>query len=496
MSQKITRRRFLEIAGLGGATAAFMAACAPTAVPAPSQAPAATTAPVPTTAPAASQPVTLDVVHTLPENNSAFRQIFDIFEAENPGVKINQIAHSEDGQNAYAAKVAGGFVPALEMTVSTSDQFVINQDTYKGFVNLAELDFPYWDRFTYDAKNAWSDRYGIPGVYAIDVFSGLIWTWVYNEELMKKAGLNPRDEVKTWEDFEKFLDAGTKWAKSKDSGVSFFWDRGWNQGLGEHLMHVLALSFPEGTYEQQLKAHKGEIKLNGPDSPYRKPLEFFKRASDNGWLPENYWTRGWDNDMEASFVAGKSVLLDHGHWIFDKVAAGNPGMSVLGFPMNPPAAGSKQWLQWQGAPSIDRNLSWMMRIENKNKPHWDLAQKLFVWWHRPDIVEKRAYAEGRPLNYKLDKPLELKMRQWTAVAKDIGQPGGKWEQVKYESRDVGADVARYRKAGTPGIWETESGNNPTYFANLSTGKWTVQDFLDQIQKNWEVSYPELSGKKM
>jgi hypothetical protein len=45
-----------------------------------------------------------------------------------------------------------------------------------------------------------------------------------------------------------------------------------------------------------------------------------------------------------------------------------------------------------------------------------------------------------------------------------------------------------RKGGSPGVWDVESGNIATNWADLMTGKITVQDYLDNAQKNYEASY--------
>jgi hypothetical protein len=52
-------------------------------------------------------------------------------------------------------------------------------------------------------------------------------------------------------------------------------------------------------------------------------------------------------------------------------------------------------------------------------------------------------------------------------------------------------AAPYRVKGSRGVWDWESNGNNAYWADLLTGKITVQDVLDMAQANWEESYAGL-----
>jgi hypothetical protein len=104
----------------------------------------------------------------------------------------------------------------------------------------------------------------------------------------------------------------------------------------------------------------------------------------------------------------------------------------------------------------------------------------------------RAQAEGRWPLYQLDEPLDLKGPQFQEVLKEIGRPGGKWENAQFEESLTGAAMAApYRLKGSKGVWDWESNGNNAYWADLLTGKITVQDVLDMAQANWEESYEGL-----
>ena len=61
--------------------------------------------------------------------------------------------------------------------------------------------------------------------------------------------------------------------------------------------------------------------------------------------------------------------------------------------------------------------------------------------------------------------------------------------VKWE-RSVSGDtlMGPKRKGGSPGVWDSESGNIAKNWADLMTDKITVQQYLDLAQKNYEQSY--------
>ena len=268
-----------------------------------------------------------------------------------------------------------------------------------------------------------------------------------------------------------------------------FWDQGWlDPWFGWHLQYdTMPLAFPEGQREHQIACWKGEKKFNAEDSPYRRYLEFFNEAYKKGWLPESFWTRTWEADMESSFAAKKSAVMLHGPWTFDKTMAIDPTAKMAAFPATPPAAGQAQWMQLQSDPGIDTGSQAMfMRTGNEKKAEWELVKDLYIWWHSPEIVKLRAEAIGFMPAMKLDPPADLKGGQWKAIISQIETPGGKFENVKWERSVSGeTQMGAKRKGGSPGTWDVESGNIATNWADLMTGKITVQDYLDLAQKNYE-----------
>jgi hypothetical protein len=271
------------------------------------------------------------------EYEGQYEEIWSVYEAQNPGTKINVFPLNEDMAAAHNAKIAGGYLPAIELT--TTLQLRADNTNYEAFYDLSKLDFPWWDKWTWDVQNTWSDSFGQSGPRTLEIFQGIVITWMWRTELMEKAGFNPREDVKTFEDLKTLLAEGAAWAQA-DPDVEYFWDVAWhNWAWGPFYMHFVPTSFADGQKDRQRDAYLGKAKFNAPDSPYRHIFEFFKEANDEGWIPERSWTRQWEPDMEGSYIGGKSVMMLHGPWPWDKMQANDPSVAQTGMPGFPPAEG-------------------------------------------------------------------------------------------------------------------------------------------------------------
>lgn len=431
--------------------------------------------------------VTLDVTTSQPEYLNLERQIWDIFERDNPDIKINLFAVNEDEYAALQARIAGGYIPHIATTPTiTADGSPL--ETYQLFMNLSELsdeDFPWWDRWTFDIKNAFTNIYGVPGPRALDIQAPWTCSWVWHQDLMEQAGLDPQS-VTTWEEFQALIEQGNEWAKSNPD-VDFFLDQGWHPLVPLVWGNAWALAFPEGQQANQNACWRGEKKFNDPDSPWRPVYQWLKDLYDKGILPENWWTREWEADFEASFIAKKSVMVFHGPWIWDKVMAADPAATLLGLPASPPAAGHDTWMQYLAG--ID-TFRWFALMEGVQQlPEFPQVKKAWAWWHSPAVVKMRAEAIGTPVVYKLDEPLELVGGQWDGVRKEIDTVGGAFENTKWIDPSNWDEIkaGRFSVPGSTNTWD-HNGNASAVIGDLMTGKMSVQEFLDWAQANFEASY--------
>jgi len=486
---KLSRRDFLRV---GAVTAAgvTLAACGGTEAPAePTKAPAAATdAPAPTSPPAAAEKVTLEVM-ALAEYEAPYQEIWNVFNASSADSEVAVFSINEDTAAAHEAKVAGGYLPAIELTQEM--QIFFDKNNYEMAVNLGELDFPWWDRWEFDVKNTWSDLHGLPGPRSLDVFQGYVVTWQYNDELMQQSGLDPHNDVKSWADLEKWLADGVAWAAATD-GVDWFYNQAWhNWVFGNIYTDLIPLGFGDGGRDRQVDCWTGKAKFNAEDSPYRHFYEFFKKANDEGWMPDSMWTNVWEGDMEASYIAGKSVMMLHGPWVWDKALAAGSGFATAGhqegLPATPPAEGQAVWIQGAQPPNIDNQ--WFIRAGNEDTAHWAQTQAAWSWFWSPEAVPMKSQAEGRWPLYNLDEPLDLQGPQYQKVLKEIGTEGGVWADAQWEQGLNGTVAASpYRLKGSKGVWDWESNGNNEVMADVLQGNITVQEALDIAQANWEASY--------
>ena len=485
----LTRRDFIRIsaATAAGATLVACGASADPTEPAGAAA-SATDVPAPTAVPAAAEEVTLDIMSPLSEYEAPYREIWNVFEAQHPGIKVNLFSINEDTAAAHEAKVAGGYLPSMENTQEL--QILAGKDNYELFYDMSKLDFPWWDRFTVDVENLWPEMYGLPGPRTLSIFQGYVFTWQYNDDLMKQAGLDPVNDVKTWEDMKVWLEEGTKWAASEPE-VDYFWNQAWhNWVFGMNLMDEIALAFTDGNRDRQVEAFMGEAKFNSEDSPYRHIYEFYKEANDKGWIPESFWTRQWEGDMEASYIAGKSVMMLHGPWVWDKALAAGSTFEQRGIPLTPPAEGNPVWTQGAASPNID--MDFFIRAGNEDTAVWPESQTAWNWFFSPETVEMRAQAEGRAVLYELDEELDLKGPQFKYVLSEIETPDGLWEDTVWEQRVTGVVKAGpYLKKGAKGVWDWAANGNNAVFADVMQGNITIQEALDMAQTNWDESYEGL-----
>jgi len=483
--QKLSRRDFLRMSALTAAGAALAGCAKPTQPPATeaveaTKPPEATKAPAPTTAPAEPEEVTLEVRSTTPEYENAERQIWNIFEAENPGVKIEMFSVNEDQWAAHDAKVAGGWLPDIEVVVHKKS---VDHDNYMNYIDLSTIGFPWFDHWQWDVRNTWSDMFGLPGPRALDFYQGIIITFMYHKDIVDQTGWDPQTQVKTMDDLYKFLDDLILFAEESPD-LDYGWDRGWINGfMYLRYMNLVPVAFADGGRDRQADCWFGRAKFNDSDSPFRHTFEFSKEMLEKGYNSQNWWNREWETDQEASFNAKKSALLLHGPWEWDKCLATDPEAQLLGFPF--PSVDGKKTIVHQAAPGLTSGYCLLEDVQEK--PHWEEIKKAFFWWFSPEVVKMRAEVEGRAVLYDLDEPPELTGPQWLGVLQYVGTDF--WPHTEMDSGPWGEiETLPYRKGGSPGPWDRGGGSYNSTYTDAIQGNITIQEALDIAQTNWEASF--------
>ena len=428
---------------------------------------------------AAAEEIVLDVRASNPEYLNGEQQIWSIYEAQNPGVKINLFALNEDQLAAYEAKLAGGYVPAIDTLVG---QNPVDANNYQNYVNLLTVDFKWFDRWQYDIRTASEEVIGVPGVYTLDPYQGFVFTWLYHADLMEQLGLDPR-EVKTQADLKDLLAKCSDAVAARDD-IDYCWDMAWHNWGWNNYFTMMPMPYADGQYDIQRESWAGQIDDPTAD-PFRYSFEFFAEAYQNGWLPENFWLRDWETDMEASFVAKKSVMLLHGPWIWDKTMAADPSAQLLGIPGTPPENAGDPWMQYMGPPNLVGG--YLIPIGNLDKPEWPQILDAYNWWHSPEVIKMRAELEGRAVLYTLDEPLELEGPQWKGVLQEL-QPGGLYETVVYETSQTGdTAIAKYKNEGA-GNWFDWQWNDTwqAVVQNEMTVDEALQWFHEQVSADYNL----------
>ncbi len=145
------------------------------------------------------------------------------------------ISINEDQQAAFGARLAAGDAPAINTNQWPSP----NRDNYQTYVDLKEINYPYWDKFvTFDAKTVWESQNAISYTPSLVWRGGRYMSFIYYKEEMTKAGLNPRNSVRTWEDLDAFLQNGSR--SRHLIGETLKW-------TSPELIILLFLALPNGT---------------------------------------------------------------------------------------------------------------------------------------------------------------------------------------------------------------------------------------------------------
>ncbi|NLE43512.1 MAG: sugar ABC transporter substrate-binding protein [Chloroflexi bacterium] len=235
MSDRMTRRTFLQLTG-AGAAAALLAACAPQ-TPAATQAPAGTTASEDTGAEPAAEAVKLVFSsYTWSGYEAAMRGVIDDFMAENPDVEVEGQFVPEDYWTKLQTQVAGGTPP----DVGISDYALVITYAKDGvLLDITDLiagsDFPL-DKMLDGAvaQYRWA-----PGDFASGADGAPLWglpsdaqgqLFAYNKDMFDAAGVDYPTDDWTWNDL---VAAGKAITNPDENKWGFLvpgwgmWVRGW-----------------------------------------------------------------------------------------------------------------------------------------------------------------------------------------------------------------------------------------------------------------------------
>jgi multiple sugar transport system substrate-binding protein len=319
-----------------------------------------------------------------------WKQMIAEFEASHPGVKIEPVlvARKDHWTKFVTAAQARQAPCVVSVDVATA--------AYNGY--LMPLD-EYWQAEPDSFQNAWSEDvlkaarfegelYGVPswgGVYAE----------VYNRELVEKAGLDPSNPPKTWDEY-------LAWAKKLTH---------------EDQWATAVLGGPTDTTTRVLLAW---IYSNGGE-PFDADMTDARFAEDPKSLEAIKFYLGLATDASVAapgatttnyleqtnlFAQGKIATMRNAYWSIAKVVGDNPEMAGKMFVAFPPMhADQKATLATMTADSISSNCehpdeAWEF-IKFNNEPKWAIQRAKVANWlplrsdllNEPEIKEDAMLAQ-------------------------------------------------------------------------------------------------------
>ena len=421
--------------------------------------------------------VTIEFVATQPEYLEQDKQIWELYMEENPNVTIKVTSLNEDQQTAFLARIAANEGPAIMANGFPG----ADKSTYKTFVNLLDIDYPYWDQLSYDGKTLFETETGIADyVPGIQLFNTFNFSFLFYEDEMEKAGLNPT-AIRTWDDVDNFL-AELKVYVDKTDSLEYVLDTGWHSWVwGLCLPNILSLSL--GASIQDLEdLYLGKIAWT--DIENNPMVPFFEKLKDyyqKGYLPKNWLGRDWENEFEAGFINRKSILTLHGPWIWNKVLAADPSAQLGGVPF---PAGKDGKL---AAYPVTTYQSSAILAQYEGTEGFDEIVKAFIWYNSPEVSEMRAQFTGSKPNFKtLSSNFTIDSPQYVSVVKPAME-GAFGSGLSWDNSTWGVTAAGpYKIEGKADVLQDDALSDP--IGKYFNDEMSLEDLMDMYQKRWENAY--------
>ena len=420
----------------------------------------------------------LEVVATNPEYEAQEAEVWAMYEKENPNIKISLISVNETNRNAFSARVSAGDPPNIESSTQ-----IIDKNNYKLYSDLSKINYPYWDKINVDSKSLFKQETGIDYVPCLDLYGARDFTFVYYEDEMEKAGLNPKESVRSMEDLDKFL-ADAKAYLDKTGRADYVVDIGWHTLIiSEYLTSLFSVAI-NGDLQSMRDLFMGKIRWDDLEkNPLVPVMEKWQEYTQKGYLPAHWPLRDWESEYEAGFIAKKSIMALHGPWIWAKVEAANPSAKLNGFPIPPKNGNNKV-----AATPVSGTIHGMALYSKfEGTPVFDEMVKAFNWVNSPEIVKLKADILGcyPPMDFSDVGGYDMAHPQYQNVIKPLlNGEFGKWEHLL---EPFGKSVAsRFKVDGMPDVLNDSS--MATVFDKYLSGEMSLKEFMDMCQKRWDDGY--------
>jgi ABC-type glycerol-3-phosphate transport system substrate-binding protein len=331
---------------------------------------------------------TITIWHWMTDRDPVFQELAKRYESKT-GIKVNFELYAPS--DAYSQKVRvvaqGANLPDIFGILGEKRDFasfikaghILDLTAY-----MEEKEGEWKNKFFAKALavNEFSadNSYGVkPGIYGapIDIMTIQM---LYNRDLFKQLGLNPRDPPAT---FAELLDIGKKIKQANMQGLVSGWGEVWMIGClaNNYAFNIMGEA-------KVLATIRGEVPYTDPD--WVKVLSLFKELRDSGVLASGLVTMV-NKTAEQLFANGRAVFAFNGSWCVNVYKAMNPSLDYAA--MLPPAASEKFPVSiWGGAGS-----SFMVNARSKNKEE---AVKFLKWFTDRD---QQAYLAENTSNPPANK---------------------------------------------------------------------------------------------
>lgn len=427
----------------------------------------------------AAEQVELEFVISETEYQQVTQDIWDLYTEENPNVSVEVVGWNEGQDAVYLARIAAGDPPHMWETAAFNP---ITQDRYEFLVNLLDIDYPYLDSFTYDARNRWGEIYGIEDFLpSLDVWMPVTRSFIYREDVMAQTGLNPKDTVVDRDSLIEFL-YDLKEVVDASPTLQYTLDTGWLANGWR--VNLFAFTYLFNGLDAQYDVWRGDIRWDDMEnSPYVDSLNFVKQLYDDGILPESWWTRQWEHDYEAGFIAGRSNLIWHGPWPWDKTLVNDPDAQLTGFPLPPNDEGMiiHDPIVANGGTAIFN--AW------EDDPIFDEIVKAFVWYNSPEIIKLRSEATGKIPAFDMSSvgQPDIRNMQYEEVIKPFNEGEFYDGDAQWDTRPwPDFVVAPYKIDGTADVLRDDT--IAQHWGSFMTGEISTEEFLSIFQERWDAAY--------
>jgi ABC-type glycerol-3-phosphate transport system substrate-binding protein len=426
---------------------------------------------------AIAAPIVLDVRASQPEYMAKERQVWDLFESENPGIKINLFSVNEDEEAAFNARLAAGNPPAINLHA-----YAQSVPQSENLMDLRTIDFKWWGNFTYDVKNAWKNQFGVDKLPILQYAAGPLASFIYYKDEMAKSGLDPQS-IRTVSDLDTFLGKLKKYVDGR-SDLRYVIAAGWHPWCWPYqfMSHLITVFDPQAQ-AKVAKLFTGKAKWTDlANNPYVPAFAKLKDWYDKGYLPKQFWTLAWEDDFEAAFIGHKAIMTFHGPWLWDKVEAANPSAQLSGFPLPANSAGKIQAFPpdvTQG-PGIYKDVA-------KNPEMFTAVVRAWNFYFSPAAMKLLVESLGQvpAMNLSAVGGANLKAAQFLTVIKAVDS--GNFGKAKWDYSSFGAD------AGSP--YYIEGRQSPVnsdalaeIWGNYFSGKKNMAGLMSDLQKMYDDAF--------